>query len=78
LYLYGYIIPFLWIYIKPNVILFTQSAVPLTHTVCRPLDILFFSIMGCNIEYNSSYKHKGSDDVLVGYIDTHQIHAARQ
>ena len=29
LYLYGYIIPFLWIYIKPNVILFTQSAVPL-------------------------------------------------
>src|SRR5665648_941694 len=39
LYLYGYIIPFLWIYIKLNVILFTQSDVPLSYLI--PVLFLF-------------------------------------
>ena len=40
--------------------------------------MLFSSITGCNIKYNSSHKHNGSDDVLEGYVDAHKVHAVRQ
>jgi hypothetical protein len=40
--------------------------------------MLFSSSTGCNIKYNSRRKHKGSDDVLEGYVDAHKVHAIRQ
>jgi len=40
------------------------------------VEILFSSSTCCNIKYNSSCKHGGSDYVLVGYINAHKVHAA--
>ncbi len=40
------------------------------------IETLFSSSTCCNIKYNSSCKHGGSYDVLVGYINAHKVHAA--
>lgn len=40
------------------------------------IETLFSSSTCCNIKYNSSCKHGGSDYVLVGYINAHKVHAA--